>query len=245
MTQTHSDLAKRPVFISYSHDSPEHSARVLLLADSLRALGVDVELDQYHIRPPAGWPRWCEEQLREENSGFVLMICTKAYRDRVEAKVPPDEGRGVYWEGGLIYSYVYNSKNAMRFIPVLLAEATEADIVRPLRDGTRYRLNSFELNDPGFEALYRELTGQPAVRKRALGEIVNLSSPNVNAPHVSDPRPLREQATHFASAREIWQEKLDYLQMERAKASDPSQIFSIKRAISEAEDKLRELGSKQ
>jgi len=44
------------VFISYSHDSAEHSARVLALADKLREMGVDVELDRYHVRPPKGWP---------------------------------------------------------------------------------------------------------------------------------------------------------------------------------------------
>jgi hypothetical protein len=40
------------IFISYSHDSPEHSDRVLALSDTLRQLGVDAELDQYHTRPP-------------------------------------------------------------------------------------------------------------------------------------------------------------------------------------------------
>jgi len=36
------------VFVSYSHDSPEHSARVLALAQALRGHGIDVELDQFH-----------------------------------------------------------------------------------------------------------------------------------------------------------------------------------------------------
>jgi hypothetical protein len=44
------------VFISYSHDSPEHSERVLALSNRLRALGIDAELDRYHVRPTQGWP---------------------------------------------------------------------------------------------------------------------------------------------------------------------------------------------
>jgi hypothetical protein len=40
-------LAPVKVFISYSHDSPEHSARVLELANALRAGGLHVELDQF------------------------------------------------------------------------------------------------------------------------------------------------------------------------------------------------------
>ncbi|MGH8569477.1 MAG: SEFIR domain-containing protein [Gammaproteobacteria bacterium] len=36
------------IFISYCHDSPEHSARVLALAWALRSNGIAVELDQFH-----------------------------------------------------------------------------------------------------------------------------------------------------------------------------------------------------
>jgi hypothetical protein len=42
------------VFISYSHDSPEHADRVLALADRLRAEGIDCHLDQYETSPPEG-----------------------------------------------------------------------------------------------------------------------------------------------------------------------------------------------
>jgi hypothetical protein len=40
----------------------------------------------------------------------VLVICTETYRQRVEGQTPADEGRGVFWEGGIIYSYLYNDK---------------------------------------------------------------------------------------------------------------------------------------
>jgi hypothetical protein len=61
------------VFISYSHDSPEHKQRVLALSDRLRNDGIEAELDQYQTRPPQGWSYWCEEQLRPANSDFVLV----------------------------------------------------------------------------------------------------------------------------------------------------------------------------
>lgn len=50
------------VFISYSHDSPEHSQRVLHLAWELRDNSIDVEIDQFHNEtrcPPnlvTDWP---------------------------------------------------------------------------------------------------------------------------------------------------------------------------------------------
>jgi hypothetical protein len=125
-------MGAETVFISYSHDSAEHSDRVLALSDKLREMGVDAELDQYHVRPPQGWPRWCEEQLRPENAKFVIVICTQTYRDRVENKVAAGEGRGVFWEGGIIYDYLYDDKGNTRFIPVLLSGASE-DGIPPVR----------------------------------------------------------------------------------------------------------------
>jgi hypothetical protein len=140
------------VFISYSHDTPDHIERVLQLANALRGHGVNIELDQYQVRPPFGWARWCEEQLRPEKAAFVLVICTQTYRQRVEGKTEADEGRGVFWEGGIIYSYLYDDKGNKRFIPVLLSGATEEDIPRPLQDSTRYQLKAFDLNDAGYLA---------------------------------------------------------------------------------------------
>ena len=42
------------VFISYSHDSPEHAQHVLELAERLRSDGVDAQLDQYVAGTPYG-----------------------------------------------------------------------------------------------------------------------------------------------------------------------------------------------
>jgi hypothetical protein len=158
-------MSATTVFISYSHDTPEHSQRVLQLANALWDQGVEVELDEFQVRPPHGWPHWCEEQLRPGKAAFVLVICTETYRQRVEVRTPADEGRGVFWEGSIINSYLYDDKSNKRFIPVLLPGATEDDIPRPLRVYTRYQLKAFDLNDAGYLALYRELTSQPGVMK--------------------------------------------------------------------------------
>ena len=188
------------VFISYSHDFPEHSARVLELANALLSLGVAVELDQFEVRPKHGWPQWCEEHLRHENAKFVLVISTPTYRKRVEDKVSADEGRGVFWEGGLIYQYLYDYKGNTRFIPVLLDDASEDGIPFPLEGHARYRVKAFDLGDPGFEGLYRELTGQPAIAKRYPGTKVTLPPREPAAPIVAAPVPARPAQTRFPAA---------------------------------------------
>jgi hypothetical protein len=68
------------VFVSYSHDSPEHSARVLVFAQALRRDGIDVELDQFHQGEIVNWPRWCNEQASRDESDFVLTVATAEYR---------------------------------------------------------------------------------------------------------------------------------------------------------------------
>ena len=72
------------VFISYSHDSSEHAARVLALADHFIQDGLDCILDQYEGNPPEGWPLWMDRQI--EQADYVLMICTETYHNRVMGK---------------------------------------------------------------------------------------------------------------------------------------------------------------
>ena len=184
-------------FISYSHDNPAHSARVLDLAQRLLDHGVDVVLDQFETRPPSGWPRWCEEQLRPECADFVLVVCTPTYLDRVEGKVPADEGRGVYWEGSVLYSYLYDEKANRRFIPILLEGHDESSVPRPLKTTTHYRLAAFDLQDAGYRALYRELTAQPAVVKRELGTVVTLGPETSPAIQIQPAVAHREPRTDF------------------------------------------------
>lgn len=163
------------VFLSYSHDSPEHAKRVLDLADALQHGGLEVVLDQYvHPAPDEGWPRWMEARLDEAN--FVLMVCTETYRRRVLGQEQPGKGLGVRWEGSLIYNRIYNDQSSgSRFIPVLLEGGEFAHIPNPVQGHTHYRISVFDISrDAGFEGLYRHLTGQPPTPPGEIGPIQTL-----------------------------------------------------------------------
>ena len=165
-------MANAPrVFLSYSHDSDEHAARVLALADSLCDGGIDVILDRYvHPAPVEGWPRWIDRNLDEAK--FVLIVCTETYRRRVMGLEEPGKGLGVRWVGSLISNRIYHDEpSGSRFIPVLLPGAEPAHIPDPVRGHNHYRLATFDLTDPGYEALYRHLTDQPATLRPGLGSI--------------------------------------------------------------------------
>ncbi len=89
---TDSETESPKVFISYTHDSPEHIDRVLHLADRLRAEGVDCRLDQYETSPSEGWPRWMDRQI--EWAVYVLVICTETYQRRFKGIEEPGKGLG-------------------------------------------------------------------------------------------------------------------------------------------------------
>ena len=84
------------VFISYSHDSPIHVDRILVLSERLRAEGVDCRIDQYEQSPAEGWPLWCERQV--EQSTFVLVACTETYLRRFKGEEASQIGLGVTCE---------------------------------------------------------------------------------------------------------------------------------------------------
>jgi len=171
-------MISRPpkVFISYSHDSPAHSARILAFATALRDDGIDVELDQFHTDEIIDWPRWCNEQISRDCSDFVLCVCTEEYNRRIEGKVRPQKGKGVYWEGSLLDDDIYDEKGNRRIIPVLFDDELEAAIPRFLRGWTFCRLRDFTLDDSGYEHVIRILTNQARVEKRPLGTVPDLPS---------------------------------------------------------------------
>ncbi|MGH9799095.1 MAG: SEFIR domain-containing protein, partial [Blastocatellia bacterium] len=93
------------VFISYSHDSQEHVARVLRLSDALCNWGIDCHIDQYELAP-ANWLSWMERQIREADS--VLIVCTEIYCRRFEGRETRPSGVG--WEGGIITTQLYEQQ---------------------------------------------------------------------------------------------------------------------------------------
>ena len=157
------------VFISYSHDSPEHITRVREFSDCLREDGIRCILDQYEVSPPEGWPRWMDRHIRDAD--FVLVICTEAYYRRVMGEEKAGIGLGVRWEGNLIYQHISNAETLnIKFIPVLLESGEFSHIPTPLQGVNYYFAGTRE----GYDELYRHLTNQPRHRKPVTGKLREL-----------------------------------------------------------------------
>ena len=154
------------VFISYTHEGPDHAQAVLDLSKSLRDEGIDCVLDRYEASPPEGWPQWMDREIKKAQ--FVLMICTEAYYNRVMGKEKPGIGLGIAWEGHLIYNHIYRSASRnTKFLPVIFDEAHEQYIPAPTQSATRYCLS----RPDGYEQLYKRLIGKAPTEKPPLGKL--------------------------------------------------------------------------
>ena len=153
------------VFISYSHDSPAHQAKVLAFANRLRSHGIDAVLDQYEPFPRMGWIQWMKHQIRDTR--FILVVCTETYRLRWDGGEKLGVGLGATYESGLIQQLLYNAGGVNdRFVPVLLDESDCQHIPLELQRYNRYRIYTEE----GYKCLYGLLTTQAIVRKPILGQ---------------------------------------------------------------------------
>lgn len=153
-------------FVSYSHDSPSHSKRVLALSDRLRSEGIDCRIDQYEMAPPEGWPAWMDRMIRD--SDYVLVVCTEVYHRRVSGMEEPGVGKGAKWEGAIIGQDLYEAEGRNeKFLPVVFDTSDLDHRPRYLRGTTYYDVSS----GSGYEQLYRRLTNQPKVVPREVGEV--------------------------------------------------------------------------
>lgn len=100
------------VFISYSWDSPEHRAWVTQLAITLRQNGVEVILDQWHVRLGEDLPHFMARSLH--GSDRVLIICTKLYVEKAQQR----KG-GVGYEQMLVTAQILREIGTAKFIPVV------------------------------------------------------------------------------------------------------------------------------
>jgi Cold shock proteins len=182
------------VFVSYSHDSPDHERRALELANRLRVDGLNAIIDQHHTAPPEGLPRWMESQIQDAD--FVLLICTGSYLRRVERHERPGKGRGVMWEANLIYNLLYHGDSEVqKFIPVLFEGGSIAFVPLPLRGLTHYFVDT----PAGYDSLYRHLTGQPAHVAPEVGHLRVLPAAGQHRPtdHSLPPHLLRPRSQYF------------------------------------------------
>ena len=151
------------VFISYSHDSPEHRRWVSELGAKLRHNGVDAILDQWDLGPGDDVTQFMESGIID--SDRVLVVCTDQYVRKANAA----EG-GVRYERMIVTAQLVQDLGTDKFIPVIRQASRQEKT--PTFLGTRVYIDF--RNDSQFESefdkLIHELHRVPVVEKPPLGK---------------------------------------------------------------------------
>jgi hypothetical protein len=168
------------VLISYSHESEEHRARVLALAQQLRKDGVDARLDRFVPPPPEGWSQWMEGQLKEADR--IIVVCTPTYSGRASRDAAAGVGLGVSWEWHLIRKEVYETRGeASRIVPVFFDEVGKASVPAEVWDRPRHDAAS----EAGYPSLLDDLFGRAEITPQPLGAALFRPSALGRAPVMS------------------------------------------------------------
>jgi hypothetical protein len=183
-------------FISYSHDSPEHKSWVLKLGSDLRAIGVDVVLDQWDLAPGQDVSLFMQKGISEAD--HVVLVCSSAYVSKSEKGLG-----GVGYERLIVTAEVVQSIDTRKFVPILRGSDPTRKL--PVFLGPRIYVD-FE-NDGDYDTklveLARAIHDAPAASKPALGSNPFSSTPI--APVVSgSASPTQAQTPYENTLSNTW-----------------------------------------
>ncbi len=201
------------VFVSYSHDSPEHKQWVAELAARLRKEGgADVILDQWDTEHGDDLAKFMEKGVRDADR--VLMVCTTAYVQKAN-----DGWGGVGYEAMVVTGELVKDLGTAKFIPVIPPE--NADAAVPTCVSTRRYVDMREAEglDEAFDELVETLHHLRALRKPPVEladrfRVVEYAGPPSQKPGESETEGLKKPLGFYGRAAAIIR-RGDYMEWQR------------------------------
>lgn len=228
--------SSKRVFISYRLEDHAFADRVLLLADNLRAAGVDVWIDRYVTPPPGDWALLLTREFLRAH--ILLVVCSDGYRKAFEEGVQPGGmGRGVAWEAALLRSELWREGGrARRCVPVLLAGYGRECIPRILDLANLHELSDEPSGGNGWTRLL-ETCGATGAPCRELPR----AAPSAESKHVLSPLPATQLLVSIAlpepeALRVFLSEWLSDLEPPTVSSVDHvDRVFALVRALAAAD----------
>ena len=197
------------VFISYSHDNPDHKKWVAELAIKLVKNGIDAVLDQWDLSPGDDLTAFMERAVTEVDR--VLVICSSNYVAKANAGVG-----GVGYEKMIVNAELVNNLGTNKFIPIIRENGDDQKTPKFL--GARLYIDFTD--DTGFEStfedLLRELHREPILKKPAIGK-----NPFSKSPLGTETKPVENTGTLISVVSETY--------------TDPATTYNIARQIAESD----------
>lgn len=162
------------VFISYSHDSPEHKRWVSELAVQLRRNGVDAILDQWDLRLGDDITRFMERGIVDADR--ILIVCT----DNYVSKANTGEG-GVGYERMIITKEIVENQGNNKFIPIIRQTEWEDKIPEFLKERVYIDFTDDNQFDTKFDELLYERLLVPSLQRPSVPHIESLRVKNYRA----------------------------------------------------------------
>lgn len=132
------------VFVSYSHDSPEHKKWVFDLSTRLMSNGIEVSLDRWDVSPGDDIHKYMESGISEAD--HVLLICTEQYVRKANSG-----SGGAGYEKMMMPATISDDIYSNKLIPIIRQDGTQ-NVPKFLK--TKLHLN---FSGEGFEYQYDEL----------------------------------------------------------------------------------------
>ena len=159
MSQPHARDDLPIVFISYAWKPQENKQWVRTLASELREHGVDVQLDQFHLKPGHDAQYFMEQMVTREDVRKVLLVCTEIYKRKADKR----EG-GAGTEAQIISPELANMVDQRKFVPLARERDKQGKAYLPafLGSTTYIDFSDDDAYDAMFEELVRDIFDKPA-----------------------------------------------------------------------------------
>ncbi len=194
--------------VSWAHEDGDWQATVAEFAFELRKLGIDADIDLIHLQDRAvNWTTYGPRAIQE--SDFVLIAVSAAYKERWEGTNAPGTGAGAAREANTLKTLFGDDQEAFygKVKIVILPEATTDDIPTELK-AVVHRFPIATIDEPGLEGLLRVLTDQPEFVAPPVGSVPLLPPKPVGQSGTPLPAPEPSQAVAAAIAELPEREKL-------------------------------------
>jgi hypothetical protein len=141
---------RNQIFISYRHESPDHSRAVRRLGERLRQAGLPVMLDQFYLEdhpggPDEGWPKWCEDCANQ--STCVLVVASEGWFAAYNKTELPGQGLGAATEADLFRQELWDQKGHNERIRLTFLHSIAAENI-PIRLRGWHQYRPFDTAGP-------------------------------------------------------------------------------------------------
>ncbi len=162
------------VFISYSHDSPEHMQWIIDLGAKLRSNEVNIILVQEKLTQNQEMMQSIDSGVRDADR--ILVICTDSYI----SKANEGEG-GVGYEPTIITRRIFEGLETNKFIPIIRQTLTEEKTPEFLKDRAYIDFTDDDKFEEKFEELLHERLLVPTAQRPSVLHIESLRIKNYRA----------------------------------------------------------------